>query len=182
MKKLMQLMVLIALVISQAYAGNIDLNASKLQWKGSKGALGFKLGSHHGTIAIKDGNFDVKKGKLVGGDIVVDMTNFDVEDLSGSWKEKFIGHMKSGDFFKVDKYPTSKLKIKSVKGSKVVADLTINGQTHEVKFNYKKSGNAFKGKLVFDRTKYGMNYNNDSSLGDKFIHKEVELDFSIQLK
>jgi polyisoprenoid-binding protein YceI len=182
MKKLIKFALFTTLTCSWAYAGNLDSKASVLKWKGSKGAAGFKLGSHYGKIAIKNGNIEQKEGNLVGGEIEVDMTDFTVDDLSGKWAEKFIGHMKSADFFKVDEHPTSKLKIKSVEGSKVTADLTINGKTNEVKFDYKKNGNAYAGKLVFDRTKFGMNYGDDESLGDKFIHHEVELDFSIKVK
>ena len=143
MKKLMQLALLAVLTLTQAYAGNLDVKGSVLKWKGSKGAAGFKLGSHYGKIAFKGGNLEQKDGKLTGGEIEVDMTDFTVEDLSGEWAKKFIGHMKSADFFKVDKHPTSKLKIKSVTGNKVTADLTINGKTNEVKFDYKKSNDGF---------------------------------------
>jgi polyisoprenoid-binding protein YceI len=182
MKKLIQLTILMALTASTAFAGNLDLKSSVLKWKASKGAAGFKLGSHNGKITLKDGNVLSKDGKLTGGDFVVDMTDFTVDDLSGEWAAKFIGHMKSGDFFKVDKFPTSKLKIKTVKGNAVTADLTINGITNPVKFDYKKVGSLFSGKVSFDRTKFKMNYSADSSLGDKFIHHEVELEFSVKAK
>jgi polyisoprenoid-binding protein YceI len=179
MKKLMLIAFLVSLSLT---AAEIDTSKSTLGWKGSKGAAGFKLGSHYGKIKIESGDFEVEDGNLVGGNVVVDMTDFTVEDLSGTWAEKFISHMKSSDFFKTDKFKNSKLKIKSVNGKKVTADLTINGKTNEVNFDYKKEGDAFVGKLVFDRTKYGMNYGDDESLGDKFIHHEVEVDFKIYTK
>jgi polyisoprenoid-binding protein YceI len=179
MKKLMLLAFLVSFSLT---AAEIDTAKSTLGWKGSKGAAGFKLGSHYGKIKIKSGDFEVENGKLVGGNVVVDMTDFTVEDLTGTWAEKFIGHMKSADFFKTDKFKTSNIKFKKVNGNKVTADLTINGKTNEVKFNYKKEGEAFTGKLFFDRTKFGMNYGDDESLGDKFIHKDVEIDFKIFTK
>ena len=179
MKKLMMVVMLFAFALN---AAEIDTSKSTLQWKGSKGAAGFKLGSHYGKIKIKEGDFKIEDGKLVGGNVVVDMTDFTVEDLSGEWADKFISHMKSSDFFKTDKFKTSEIKFKSVKGKTVTADLTINGKTKEVKFDYKKDGDAYKGKLVFDRTEFGMNYGDDTSLGDKFIHKEVEVEFNIVTK
>lgn len=182
MKKLIQLALLGALTLSQAFAGNLDLKASQLKWKGSKGAAGFKLGSHYGKITIKDGNITEKNGKLTGGSFTVDMNDFTVDDLSGTWANKLIGHLKSNDFFKTDKHPTSNLKIKTVKGNKVTADLTVNGKTHEVKFDYKKADGKYAGKLVFDRNKFDISYGNDKSLGDKFIHSDIELDFSIKAK
>lgn len=182
MKKLMQLALLAALTLSQAYAGNLDVKGSVLKWKGSKGAAGFKLGSHNGKIFFKDGSITEKDGKLTGGEFTVDMNNFTVDDLSGEWAQKLIGHLKSNDFFKTDKHPTSTLKIKSVKGMKVTADLTINGKTNEVKFDYKKSGDKYTGKFTFDRNKFDINYGNDKSLGDKFIHSDVELEFAVKAK
>jgi polyisoprenoid-binding protein YceI len=182
MNKLLKLLVLVALTISTAFAGDLDLGKSVVKWKASKGAAGFKLGSHNGKIKLVDGSIQSKNGKLLGGNFVVDMTNFTVEDLSGEWADKFISHMKSSDFFDVENNPKSKLLIKSTKGNSVIADLTINGITKPVTFDYKKVGSAFEGKLTFDRTKFNMLYGKDSSLGDKFIHHEVELEFSIQSK
>lgn len=179
MKKIMMLMMMFAFALN---ATEIDTTKSTLKWKGSKGAAGFKLGSHYGKIKIQEGDFEVEDGKLVGGNVVVDMTDFTVEDLSGEWAEKFISHMKSADFFKTEKFKTSEIKFKKVEGKTVTADLTINGKTKTVKFDYKKKGETYSGKLVFDRTDFGMNYGDDESLGDKFIHKEVEVEFDVVLK
>lgn len=182
MKQMIQLMVLVALTITTAFAGNLDTKKSDLNWKGSKGAAGFKLGGHHGKIFFKDGNVEAKDGKLTGGNFTVDMTNFTVEDLEGEWAEKFLGHMKTSDFFDISKHPTSSLKINTVKGNTVNADLTINGITKPVKFDYKNVKGAYTGKVTFDRTKFNMLYGKDSSLGDKFIHHEVELEFALKTK
>jgi len=182
MNKLFRLMILTALTISTAFAGNLDLEKSVLKWKASKGAAGFKLGSHNGKIKLLDGDVQSKNDKLIGGNFTVDMTNFTVDDLSGEWADKFISHVKSADFFDVKNHPKSKLLIKSSKGNTVIADLTINGITNPVKFDYKKVGEAFEGKFTFDRTKFNILYGKDSSLGDKFIHHEVELEFKIQSK
>jgi polyisoprenoid-binding protein YceI len=182
MNKFFKLMILAALTTSAAFAGNLDLEKSVLKWKASKGAAGFKLGGHNGKIKLLDGDVQSKNGKLLGGNFIVDMANFTVEDLSGEWADKFITHMKSADFFDVKNHPKSKLRIKSSKGNTLLADLTINGITKPIKFDYEKYGEAFKGKLVFDRTDFNILYGKDSSLGDKFIHHEVELEFIIQKK
>lgn len=182
MNTFFKLLTVAALTITTAFAGNLDVSKSTLKWKGSKGAAGFKLGSHYGKIKLIDGNIRAKNGNLVGGNFTVDMNNFTVDDLSGDWANKFIAHMKSSDFFATEKHPTSKLVIKTVNKNKVKANLTINGITNTVDFKYKKVGDAFTGKLVFDRTKFNMLYGKDKSLGDKFIHHEVELDFSVVAK
>ena len=127
----------------------------------------------------------MKDGKITGGEFVADLTAFTVTDLEGEWKDKFLGHMKSGDFFDVAKYPTSKLVIKSVKGNKVTADLTVKDKTNEVTFDMKNKGNEYSGKLVFDRTKFGMIYGSGDffkNLGDKMINNEVTVDFKFVVK
>ena len=134
---------------------------------------------------LKEGNVTMKDGKLATGNFVVDMKSFTVEDLKGEWADKFITHLKSKDFFTVDKHPTSSLKIKSVKGKKVTADLTIKGKTNEVKFDLKQEGNAYSGVLKFDRTKFDMIYGSGDffkGLGDKVINNEVKVDFKFVVK
>lgn len=178
--KLIQLLTLTFFLVSSSFAADIDTKASSLTWKGSK-----VTGKHYGKIYFKSGTVEMKEGNLSGGTFVVDMKTFTVDDLEGEWATKFIGHMKSKDFFTVDKYPTSKLVIKSVKGNKVTADLTVKDKTNEVKFDVKKSGKSYSGVLSFDRTKFGMIYGSGDffkGLGDKMINNEVNVDFKFVVK
>jgi polyisoprenoid-binding protein YceI len=178
--KFMQLMLLVALFVTNAMAAEVDTKSSVLKWTGKK-----VTGKHFGKIYYKSGKAEVKEGKLVGGEFVVDMNSFTVDDLEGTWAQKFIGHMKSPDFFTVEKYPTATLKIKKADGNKVTADLTIKGKTNPVTFTYKKDGEAFVGNFKFDRTKYDMVYNSGNffkDLGDKMIEDEVAVEFKLVLK
>jgi polyisoprenoid-binding protein YceI len=178
--KLIQLLTLTFFTLTSAMAADIDLKSSTLKWHGTK-----VTGKHFGKIYFKKGSVDMKDGKLSGGNFVVDMTTFTVDDLEGEWATKFSNHMKSDDFFTVKKHPTSSLKIKSVKGNKVTADLTIKGKTNEVKFDIVNKGKAYSGKLKFDRTKFGMVYGSGDffkGLGDKMIHNEVVVDFNFTVK
>lgn len=175
-------LVLLTMVFSSGvvFGKNVDLKASSLKWTGSK-----VTGKHFGKIMFKDANVMLEKGELVGGDFTVDMNSFTIDDLKGEWAQKFITHMKSKDFFTVDKYPISKLKIKSVKSGKATADLTIKGKTSEVKFDVQQKGNAYSGVLKFDRTKFGMVYGSGDffkNLGDKVIDNEVTVDFKFVVK
>ena len=179
-KSILSLIALVALTATTAFGANVDLKASEFKWEGSK-----VTGKHYGMISLKSGEVTMKDGKLSGGTFVADMNSFTVTDLEGEWATKFVGHMKSKDFFTVEKYPTSTLKIKSVKGNKVTADLTVKDKTNEVTFDVKKSGNAYSGKLTFDRTKFGMIYGSGDffkNLGDKMINNEVTLDFKFVVK
>lgn len=178
MKKLLTLITLMSL--SSAYAVDVDLTKSKLNWKGTK-----VTGKHIGTINLQSAKVKDEKGNLKSGEFVVKMESVSVSDLNGKWKEKFLTHIKSADFFEVKKYPTAKLVLKELKGTKAKGDLTIKGITHPVMFKMLKKGKEYTGKLKFDRTKFKMVYGSGDffkGLGDKMIHNEINLDFKIVLK
>lgn len=180
MKLFAYFLTLAMLTSFSAQANNVDLKNSSLKWLGTK-----VTGKHFGEIKLKDGNLKMKNGNLTGGELVVDMKSVDVTDLKGEWKEKFLNHMKSGDFFETEKHPTARLKIKEVMKNKLKADLTIKGKTNEVTVPFQKKGNKYVGKLEFDRTKFGMRYKSGNffkDLGDKMIHDEVKVDFEIAAK
>ena len=169
------------LSLSTAMAGNLDTKASSLKWTGSK--LTGK--SHFGTLFFKDGDIVESDGKWTGGSFVVDMNSMTVDDMKGGGAAKLLKHLKNPDFFVVEKFPTATLKVKSVQGNKVTADMTIMDKTNEVSFEYEKKGDAYVGQMKFDRTKYGVVYKSESifaSLGDKVIRDEILIDFTIQAK
>ncbi|RZA06424.1 MAG: YceI family protein, partial [Proteobacteria bacterium] len=76
---------------------------SKVTWEGKK-----KIGdAHHGELTVKSGKLIVANGKLTGGDFEVDMTSLKVSDLTDEgMNKKLTGHLRSDDFFSVDKHPT----------------------------------------------------------------------------
>ena len=186
MKNLMKSVMIVLASVSfslSAFSAEVDKEKSSFKWKVDK-----KLGKGHvGTIPLKSATAEIKDGKIKSGTFVMDMKNFDVTDLSGKWKTKFLDHVRSGDFFQADKYGEAKLEIKEQIGTnKVKADLTIKETTKEVIIDFKKEGKKYSGKLVFDRTKFGVNYGSGSiysTLGaDKIIKDEIELDFVVVLK
>lgn len=178
--KMIQLMTLLAVLVSSAFAVEVDLAKSSLKWKGTK-----VTGEHFGKVPLKSGSVNFKDGKISSGEFVADLSAFTIEDLKGEWAEKFLKHMKSEDFFEVAKYPTAKIKIKSIKGNKATADLTIKGKTNEVNFDIKEKKGLYTGVLKFDRTKFDMIYGSKNffkNLGDKVIHNDVTVNFSFALK
>ncbi len=162
-------------------AAEVDLKKSELKWKGTKVS-----GEHHGKIGLKSADIKLNdKGVIQSGNFVADIGSVSVTDLEGEWASKFLGHIKSKDFFEVEKYPTAKLEITSATKNKAKGKLTIKGKTNPVEFTYKKSGNNLKGLLEFDRTKFDMIYGSGDffkNLGDKMIHNKVTLDFDLKLK
>lgn len=183
MKKMIRnfaLMTAFTSMAAMAATTAIDTKESVISWKGTK-----VTGEHVGKLYYKEGKIETKDGKLIGGEFVVDMNSLTNEDLSGEWKQKFLDHMKSSDFFTVEKFPTSKLVIKSVNGNKAQADLTIKGKTNPVEFTFKEDKGIYTGAMEFNRTKFDMIYGSGSffeGLGDKLIHDKVTLTFKLVSK
>jgi len=74
------------------------------------------------------------------------MNSINATDLSGEYQGKLNGHLKNGDFFEVEKFPTASFKITSVKKNSdkvynklVTGNLTVKGKTSPVSFPAKVS-------------------------------------------
>ena len=175
---------LIALVSFTANAQTkvIDAKKSNIHWVGKK-----VTGQHEGTIDLKEGALVFKGKKLVGGKFIVDMTTINTTDLEGGMKQKLDGHLKSEDFFGVEKFQTGSLAFKTIadKGKNsytVTADLTIKGITNSVTFDIKVNGKVATTKLIVNRAKYDIRYGSGSffdNLGDKTIYDDFELDVTL---
>src|SRR5690606_32266932 len=129
----------------------IKASESKLEWKGYK-----FTGSHNGTVDIKSGSLTFDGDKLVGGEFTVDMTTLISLDAQGGMKDRLEGHLKSDDFFGVEKFPTSTLVFKKVESSgknayTVTGDLTIKGITNPVIFKMSVYGSKATANLKVDR-------------------------------
>ncbi|MDD2986899.1 YceI family protein [Flavobacterium sp.] len=157
----------------------INIEKSTIKWVGKK-----VTGQHDGTINFSSGTLVFEGDKLKGGSFEVDMTSILVKDLeAGKGKEKLEGHLKSADFFGVDKFNTATLEFKSIgaKGSDiyaVTADLTIKGITEPVKFDIALGAGSARTSLKINRTKYDIKYGSGSffdNLGDKAIDDDFEL-------
>ncbi len=182
MKKLLLVgvMTLSSLLISNSYGAELDLSKSAVSWQGTK-----VTGKHFGHIGIKTAEVKTQKSKLTSGEIVLDINDLSVSDLSGEWKTKFLGHIKSADFFDVKKHPTAKIKVNKISGTNAEGLLTIKGITHPVKFQIIQDGKTYSGNVKFDRTKFKMVYGSGNffkNLGDKTIHDEVNVSFRLVLK
>lgn len=168
---------------------NVDTANSIIEWVGSKPA-----GKHTGTIAVKDGSFEVTDGNVSGGDFTIDMTSITVTDLEGDEKAGLEGHLKGtgekekeNHFFNTNTFPTGNFKITSVEKadslSTVKGVLTLKDISKEVSFPAKIEVSENSVKLVsepfnINRTEWGVNYASQSvfdDLKDKFINDEIEI-------
>lgn len=140
-----------------------------------------------GTINLKEGTLIFKGNALKGGSFIVDMNTIVTTDLEGDYKNQLEGHLRSEDFFGVEKFKTAFLVFKKIKSTVkdqyiVTADLTIKGITKPITCTIAVKGNSAKTVLNVDRTKYGIKYGSGSffsDLGDKTISDEFILDVNL---
>lgn len=162
----------------------VDTSKSTIGWLGKK-----VTGQHNGHIKLKEASLEIKRDKLVGGTFVMDMTSITNEDLTDqSMNGKLVGHLKSDDFFGVEKHPTATFVIKSADKKSgdqynIKGDLTIKGITKPIEFpaTVKINGNEVvaDAEIVIDRAKYDVRYGSGAffdNLGDKMIYDDFTLD------
>jgi len=182
MKTVKVLLAVVALTLGygvQAQTLKVDASKSEITWLGKK-----VTGEHAGTINVKSGELKLDGNAIAGGEFVVDMTSIKNTDLTDAdYNAKLVGHLKSDDFFGVEKYPEAKLVITnkapfSAGKATVTGDLTIKGTTHPVTFDVTKDGEAYTADITVDRSKYDVRYGSKSffdNLGDKVIYDDFYL-------
>lgn len=165
--------------------------SSDVHWWGYKIAKS-EASSHDGTVKVKSGTITLKNNKVVGGTFVLDMNSINATDLSGEYQQKLNGHLKNGDFFETNKYPTATYKITSVKASNdenynavVTGNLTAKGKTAPVSFPAKitVSNGAVtiaSDKFSFDRQTFDIAYK--SSMKDMVVKDEIDLKVTVTAK
>ena len=158
--------------------------SSDVQWWGYKIAKS-EASSHNGTVKVKSGEMVLKGNQLVGGSFVLDMTSINATDLSGEYQQKLNGHLKNGDFFEVEKYPTATFKITGVKKnndkvytSLVTGNLTVKGKTNAISFPAKityanGTVSLMSNKFSIDRQKFDVAYK--STMQDVLVKDDMDL-------
>ncbi|MCX7764767.1 MAG: YceI family protein [Bacteroidia bacterium] len=104
-------------------------------------AIGTKVtGRHEIAFPIKQGEVSVaEEGCVIGGKVIIDLKGLQVLDLTGDLKNKLESHLRSDDFFLVDKYPEGVFEItgceKTAKDTVFLSgNLTLRGQTKNIRF------------------------------------------------
>lgn len=160
----------------------IDIENSKIKWVGEE--LSGK--NHYGSLKFKNGSLQLNNGKIISGNFTVDMNTINVEDLQGGSKQRLEGHLRSDDFFSVEKFSEAIFEINSFAvvneyGANQIlsGNLTIKGITHPAKLEINDNWAA---KLVFDRSKYDVRFRSGNffqNLGDKLIYDEIVISANI---
>ncbi len=151
----------------------------------------------HMMISTVRGHFEVLSGQL----------HIDEEHPENSWVEAEVdaasintrdarrdGHLKSADFFEVEKYP--KITFKSIKVEskgdneyRVTGDLTIHGVTKEVTFDAEYSGQlkdayglqraGLSAKTSINRKDFGLNWNTILESGAVAVSEKVNIEIDL---
>lgn len=166
---------------------------SNLEWTAKK-----VTGSHNGTVSIINGELITDKGNLTGGKFEVDFSSIKVLDLQDAeMNAKLTGHLKSEDFFSVEKFPVGKFVITSISplsdgsGNNYIinGDLTIKGISKNISFpalvSTSDNGITAKADFKIDRTLWDIKYRSGKffpDLGDKMIDDEFNIKLSIAAK
>lgn len=161
----------------------INTKESVITWEGSM--LIASAEEHAGYVYPSKGELILDKGQLVGGSVEIDMNTIEYKDRQH--KNSPVMHLKSPDFFDVEKFPTAAFVITGVAPAndgniKVTGNLTIKGITKAVTFpagiEVKDGVAKASGKLVIDRTEWGIRYKSGKFydiIADETVSDDIEL-------
>jgi len=162
---------------------SVDLTASTIAWKGFK-----PTGTHNGTINIESGILNLNNGKINGGTFLIQMNSIKESENN----KKLEGHLKSADFFDVEKHPSAAFEItglNEVEGKTMLSgNLTLKDVKNNITFpvnvvNDNDTITLTSDTFTIDRTKWNVQYKSKSifsDLGDKFINDDIELIITVK--
>ena len=183
----------------------LNVSDSKIEWVGTKVS-----GYHVGTVPLKSGEINVKNDEVTGGKFILDLANMQVVGPKGSdtaKNKKLLGHLKSADFFDVEKNPEGTFELTDVRPYKgdpikdttdprqeeinkykvtdpthtVSGNLTLKGVTKNIEFPARitVSGNTAEAiaKFNIDRKDWGIVYPGSP---DDLIRDAIHLGISIK--
>jgi len=169
-------------LISGAFALNSD--NTEITWVAKK-----VTGQHNGNVNA-EGRVKIEDNLILGAEIRVDMSTISVLDIKDSESNAdLVNHLKSPDFFDVEKHSTAQLAIDrayEVGNDKYEfqGTLKIKGMSNEITGTYSVGKGKIAGMFEFDRSKFDIRYRSASffeDLGDKMIYDEVMIGFEVKI-
>jgi polyisoprenoid-binding protein YceI len=109
-------------------------------------------------------------------------------------QEQRDGHLRTGDFFEVDTYPTLTFVSTAVSRPEtdvwsITGDLTIKGVTRPVTIEFEQTGSAkdpygnlrvgFEGSTAINRTDWGLTFNAALETGGVLVSEKIKLEFDV---
>ncbi|MFH7015718.1 YceI family protein [Flavobacterium sp. FlaQc-47] len=175
----------------------VNIETSKVDWKAfHKGGFAPRWG----TLAITSGEVSVEGNELTAGDFVIDMKSIKVDPASVTEKDKkyseLEAHLKSADFFDVEKNPTADFKITSVTNltakdtlseapnKTVSGNLTLKGKAVNVTFPAKvtvANGTVtIQAKFTVNRTDWDIKFGaSEADPAEWMISKDIEIGINV---
>jgi polyisoprenoid-binding protein YceI len=162
---------------------NANTTESVIEWKGFK-----PTGTHNGTINLESGVLTASNGKIQSGTFLIKMNS--LEDSENN--ERLEGHLKSADFFDVEKYPSAGFEVtgfEEKEGKMMLSgNLKLKEKTNNVTFSVTLASEGdhltlTSDTFVIDRSKWDVKYGSKSffdDLGEKFINDEIELKITLK--
>lgn len=173
----------------------INTERSIIVWKGTEM---WQSGKHEGTVNLRQGYLLLKDRQLLGGQFIADMNSIAITDIPKHEKiprRRLRNHLKSDDFFYVQKYPTADFEISNTEtftadSLKVWGDLSIRDITKEIEFTayqrYESNNKQeFWATFKIDRFEWNISYQGsywkritsiiDNTLVDADIYLTVHL-------
>lgn len=172
-------------IYAQNESYDLDIAKSKIKWKGS---YLFQFSEHTGTVSFKKGMLTTQKGKITGGNFLIDMTSITNEAYQENPENGPVGHLKNADFFDVAIYPEARLELTKVTYFKdnnehrFEGNLTIKGISKPIMIRAfaDEANKTIKTKFKIDRKDWGITYN--SKYKDSAISDAMEFDVFLQFK
>lgn len=179
----------------------VDTVASVVNWKAyHKGGFAPRWG----TLNVKSGDLSVEGNQVSAGNFVIDMTSIKVDPASVTEKDKkpedLVTHLKTPDFFNVEKNPVSDFKITSVTDLKeapkdavaganktISGNLTLLGKTMNVTFPAKVEATAnsasIDAKFTVNRADWGIKFGtSEADPAEWMISKDIEIGVNVKAK
>jgi polyisoprenoid-binding protein YceI len=162
----------------------------------SHSAIGFSV--RHMVVSKTRGRFTSFRGQIAfdpdrpqdsSVQVTIDPASIDTADAQRD------GHLKSADFFDVEKYPNATFKstkVEDLGGDKyrITGDLTVHGVTKPVSFDavFEGAGKdpwggeraGFNAALSIDRREFGLQWNKALETGGVLVGEKVELTLEVE--
>ena len=177
MNKRMKKIILFLLLLSCSVVAQTRyelLTPSKLDWRGED----ILRNGHDGTINFQSGYVLMAEQSITKGEFVIGMnTLFSLDEENGKDLEGLSQHLKSDDFFSVDRFPQAFFAIISVNPTASATNqfdvdglLTIKGIIKLITFpaviEISKDQLHVKAEFIIDRTMWNITYQSKNFLND----------------